>query len=127
MKKKSIFAITVLGILFVLICLGIMGVELKTDSTIFSASEWINFFITYLSFSATMMLGLISYTLAKTAYTEEQILTKKVTIQSALPELLEVRQQREFGYTFDPISIPNSTILAPNNFLVSTFAGTHTR
>ena len=23
--------------------------------------------------------------------------------------------------------IPNSTILAPNNFLVSTFAGTHTR
>ena len=25
------------------------------------------------------------------------------------------------------VSIPNSTILAPNNFLVSAFAGTHTR
>lgn len=30
-------------------------------------------------------------------------------------------------FTATSIDIPNSTILAPNNFLVSTFAGTHTR
>lgn len=101
MRKRSTIAIIALCLLFASVCLGIVTVELKTGRTIFSVSEWINFSITYLSFCGTMMLGLVSYTLAKTAYLEEQILTKKIVLQPIIPSTIVVTQQTSFGFAYD--------------------------